>query len=454
MKIKTVVVTCFAILFPFLSETGLSDAAAQDGAQSEADRRYRQAFEAMTQDLSNPERAFEFVQAATEVGDIRGAIAALERILLINPGLPNIKAELGLLYLRTGAIETAERYLNEALESGEVPIAYRERITTALQRATELQARNRISGSLFAGGRFESNPDAAPTRAQFVLEGVGLIVEDRDIDRDSDFGVSAVADLTHVYDFGGQRGDNLETNLLLYNDEFFEVDEADFNFAELSIGPAFFLGNYQNPLKVRPFAVGSLMWLENTYYRSAFGVGLELATALADRTDGRLSFRGERQAYRESEENPDANLYTGQYYALNATVDHRLSPNLILSGTLLGAKKNAAQAFEDYQEIGAAIGATYFFADPFGQPDLPWSVSATAQYRNFDFDVPDPTINPNEKRDDDRWDVRLSAGVPVIDRLNAVISTSYTRNNSTIPNREYDNFTVGIGVSYRFSTAF
>jgi hypothetical protein len=49
----------------------------------------------MMQDLSDPERPFEFAEAAGEVDDVRGAIAALERILPLNPNLPNIALELG-----------------------------------------------------------------------------------------------------------------------------------------------------------------------------------------------------------------------------------------------------------------------------------------------------------------------------------------------------------------------
>jgi len=62
------------------------------GTLSDAERRYQQAFDAMRADLANPERSFEFVQAAIAVGDQRGAIAALERILQINPSLANIQA--------------------------------------------------------------------------------------------------------------------------------------------------------------------------------------------------------------------------------------------------------------------------------------------------------------------------------------------------------------------------
>ena len=65
---------------------------------SKLEREYQARFDAMMADLANPERSFEFVQIAVKTGDLRGAIAALERILKIQPDLSNIKLELGLQY--------------------------------------------------------------------------------------------------------------------------------------------------------------------------------------------------------------------------------------------------------------------------------------------------------------------------------------------------------------------
>ncbi len=79
---------------------------------SELERRYEETFDAMMADLDNPELSFQFVKVATEAGDLRGAISALERILLIKPNLANIKLELGILYLRLGANDLAETFLH------------------------------------------------------------------------------------------------------------------------------------------------------------------------------------------------------------------------------------------------------------------------------------------------------------------------------------------------------
>jgi Flp pilus assembly protein TadD len=49
------------------------------------------------------------------VGDIEGAISALERLLLIDANQPEVKLELGVLYYRLGSKEAALTSLEGAL---------------------------------------------------------------------------------------------------------------------------------------------------------------------------------------------------------------------------------------------------------------------------------------------------------------------------------------------------
>ena len=65
---------------------------------------YDAALERLLAAPSDPEASFDFAQAAIAASDPRAAIAALERILIFDPKLANIRLELGSLYLLVGAI--------------------------------------------------------------------------------------------------------------------------------------------------------------------------------------------------------------------------------------------------------------------------------------------------------------------------------------------------------------
>jgi tetratricopeptide (TPR) repeat protein len=78
---------------------------------------YEKAFQETLGKPSDPEALAKFAELAVGMGDIEGAISALERLLLIDSDQPEVKLELGVLYYRLGATEPARAYLEAARTS-------------------------------------------------------------------------------------------------------------------------------------------------------------------------------------------------------------------------------------------------------------------------------------------------------------------------------------------------
>ena len=55
------------------------------------------------------------------VGDLEGAVAALERMLIIEPDLPQVRMQLGTLYFQLGSLRHGLAYLNAVVAHEEVP---------------------------------------------------------------------------------------------------------------------------------------------------------------------------------------------------------------------------------------------------------------------------------------------------------------------------------------------
>jgi tetratricopeptide (TPR) repeat protein len=258
-----------------ISTTVWSPSADAQEAGSAVQERYQQAFDAMLADLSDPERSFRFARIAVEAGDVRGAISALERVLLLNPNLPNIKAELGYLYLQAGSSSTAEAYLTDAQQSGAVPPEVAARIEEIRAESRRQRARNRLTGSIFLGGRFETNANAGPGGEVDLFDpNLGVVDDARLRDEnaeDEDFSAIGIVDLQHRYDLGRQAGDNIETNLLFYGSQYYERDDVEIGLLDLDVGPNLNLGPADDPLRVRPFVTGSLLNLESDLDRRTAG---------------------------------------------------------------------------------------------------------------------------------------------------------------------------------------
>src|SRR5277367_6547888 len=74
---------------------------------------YDAAFDAMQRDPGNSDKALVYAEASVKIGNLEGAIGALERLLIFNPDLPRLQLEVGVLYYRLGSYTIARGYLME-----------------------------------------------------------------------------------------------------------------------------------------------------------------------------------------------------------------------------------------------------------------------------------------------------------------------------------------------------
>jgi tetratricopeptide (TPR) repeat protein len=411
---------------------------------------YDAAFEAMMADLGNPEKSFAYVVTAVEVGDLRGAIAALERVLLIRPDLANVKMELGLLYRAAGAPETAETYLAEAEASGEVPAEYQERLEQEIAAAQAARAPHRLTGSFFLGGRYETNANAGPDSRSVRIGSDVIPLLDEDTEQ-SDVSAIAALSLNHRYDLGRQSGDELLTDLVLYGNRY--ADETDSNVAliDLTVGPRFYWIDTDLPFNVRPFATGSVLWLADSFYRAQAGGGLSAEQTFHPRVRGDLTIRGVYQSLSSSSDNQNASDRTGPFFTLDPGLTFELTPSTYLRVRGRGQLKYAREDFESYAAVGGGVSLTQYFPSQFAALPSPWSASLSADYMHFRYDDPDPVLDPDSSQRDDRLDLGLSLNVPFAASWEAVAEVTYTDNNSNYDTEDFDNLAVMLGVTYRFS---
>lgn len=88
---------------------------------------YDTAFQETLRKPSDPTTLVGFAEIAIKVGDLEGAISALDRLLLIDGDQPEVKLELGVLYFRLGSFEAARNYLEEARISARASPTVKER---------------------------------------------------------------------------------------------------------------------------------------------------------------------------------------------------------------------------------------------------------------------------------------------------------------------------------------
>jgi tetratricopeptide (TPR) repeat protein len=101
-------------VYPVGSYADVNDKAA---LQQEFDQKF-------TQMMNNPadiDITMQYANLAVQLENYEAAIPALERILLFNPDLPRVKAQLGVMYFNLNSFEMAKSYLTDAKKGKNVP---------------------------------------------------------------------------------------------------------------------------------------------------------------------------------------------------------------------------------------------------------------------------------------------------------------------------------------------
>ncbi|MBT4355833.1 MAG: tetratricopeptide repeat protein, partial [Rhodospirillaceae bacterium] len=148
----------FVISFLFLSANYFSALAqgVNPNTPDQIRRAYDKAFETMFKDPGNLEKTFSFAGLAIKAGDFEGAISSLERMLILDPNLPRIRYELGVLYFKLGSYDVAATYFEELLEDKNTPKTLVEKAAPFIEEIENRLTNHSFSGSTFSGIKYQT----------------------------------------------------------------------------------------------------------------------------------------------------------------------------------------------------------------------------------------------------------------------------------------------------------
>ncbi len=100
-----------ALIFGLLM--GFASAAVAQASPAQSSAKLDAAFQAMLKEPRSVDLAMRYAETATELGDYEAAIPPLERLLMFNPDLPQVKLEVGVLYFLLNSHIMATKYMKE-----------------------------------------------------------------------------------------------------------------------------------------------------------------------------------------------------------------------------------------------------------------------------------------------------------------------------------------------------
>ncbi|MBM3490964.1 MAG: tetratricopeptide repeat protein [Alphaproteobacteria bacterium] len=430
-----------------------SGAVAQDPSTT-IEAQFDRAFRDILADPANLDKTFRYAELAIQAQDFEAAISALERMLLFNPDLPRVRLELGVLYFRLGSYAIARAYLTRAVEGPNVPDDVKARVAVYLEEIDKRLSPHRLSGSVYGGVRYQTNANSAPTQPGITLNVLGAPVTvnlDSRSTKKNDYNFFASGTLRHTYDPQLQSGDVFESELLVYVTRQNEQHQTELTLFEFTSGPrAQFWRDMVDDATIRPYVIGNYAMLEDADYFNAAGGGINFTKQFTSEISTELNFQGKQKNFQSTAARPTANQQDSFEQGVRFDLRYQFRPDIVLGAFASYVQDSADAGFNAKQErtIGASYAQTY--EAPFGVTESRWTSSLTASLGTIGYHSPDPTIDPNNKRDEQEWRANLVTAIPVSEAWALIANLQRTVVDSNFKNFTYTNTAGSIGASYRF----
>lgn len=422
-----------------------SDAAARAAAEQAEDLGPPVTYDQLLAAPDDVALNLRYVEQQLRAGNVRGALAALERVLALQPENARARLLYALVLFRLDNLVEAERELL-AVRPLPMPDQLRAEIDRYLAQIEQRRRATRFSASLSIGGHYDTNRDAAPSSGQ--VRAVGI---DGDTTTgEDDFALLGIGTFEVRHDLGLQAKHDLFGRVSLLWDEQLELPQQDLQALFLEAG-----GTWRDPdVTVIPSLTYSNLRLNREQYLEAFGAKLraehrvdDLAQAFGEAHLQYQDFDGVRRTGRKSGAGvptaPAANLMTGTRFDFDTGLVLTLAPEHQITVSIGFVTKGATESYNAYD--GGRIQASHIWLLGEGQ-----FLIGALSFERLIYDEVDPIVDPEIVRRDNTYRARLTYGTPLStlfgddlpDGLGDVVWTAtaeVTRAVSNLPNYSYWN---------------
>ncbi|MEX6507569.1 hypothetical protein [Jiella sp. M17.18] len=423
---------------------------AEPGALAQIRTRREALFARMLANPSDLDTAFEYAALSSQAGDLEAAIATLERMLIFAPGLPRLQLELGVLYYRLGAYETAKTYFQGALGAPNVPEPVKAKVESYLAAIDKDQQIDTFSGIIVSGVRWQSNANAAPQDSRIRLNGVDFLLNGSALGQ-SDVNGFVAGSFRYSHDLQNQ-GDRLEATLKTYGALYADHDELNTGLAELTVGPVFDLERFEIArASLEIYGILGGVTLNSDPYLASGGVGMNFVKVIDPRTRVILTGEYRYEDFHDTILRPTSSNRNGDRYRGALSFQHQFLSNLIGYATVEADRRDADAAFESVTEVDITVGGKLNFSAPFTMPTSdPWTAGLAVGYVHRDYDSPDPVFSSTIAQEVHEGFVEGTLEVPIRDGWSVQASASYRDVHSNYDLYTYDNVSTSLGIAKRF----
>jgi tetratricopeptide (TPR) repeat protein len=353
--------------------------------------------------LANPDDIdinFAYAQIQIARGDVRGAAATLERILLVEPDLPRVRMLYAVVLFRLDQLDEAEREFAR-LRDLDMPDSLRAELERYSREARLRRQTTRTTVTLSFGQFWDSNVNSAPRRGQSLASDFELKLDESSL-RTSDFGTQTLVRIDSTYDAGYQARHRWQIGARYLREDYQRMERYVPQLGGLDAGLAFDLA----PFTLTPTIYGNHYRIAKQQAVNSVGTRLKLDYALTGTTQLYGFQEVERQRYYAMALSSVAPDDTGFQYATGLGFATQYQPALRFSVEVARVRKVAVYGYRSFKGHSLTVGHTFLLGGgAFAQIEGYWRVD--------NYDSGDSTVSEFTRRRDRPLEGRALVGVPV-----------------------------------------
>ncbi len=430
------------------------DAAAAAAVQSREQSDVRAVtFSDVLKDPDNVELNFDYARTLVAQGDLKGASATLERMLLNNPELAQVRLFYAIVLYRLDSLDEAEREL-KSISNLPMPDSLRKEIQGYLDRIAYRKKLTRFSASLSFGSSYDSNRNAAPRSGGVLFLDIPLEVPDNQREH-SDKSLLSIGSLRVRHDLGYQEKHEVFAGLAFFRQDDLHLNDQSLQSYVFDIG-----GTYKSDwVNVTIQPSHTRIRLADQSYYTATGGRFRLDKKVDNSFDVYSEYLGLYEKFRGITTSPSSVDRTGGRQEIHTGFNWTVMPTLQLNFEYDYIRKNTRESYVAYDGYALQGNLTYLM-------DGGQFLLLTASGERDVYDDADGFVSAMRRRDT-IFRVRGTYGAPIgffadlatgdagtlpdyISDITFTGALEWLDNASNLPNYDYSNLKAQFLVTKRW----
>jgi len=402
-------------------------------------------FGQMLENPDDPDLNYAYARTQVRKGDLKGAAGTLERMLMVNPGLYDIRLFYGLVLYRLDNLPEARRELQYVRRS-KAPVALRNEAAHFLKEIKKKQNLTSVSGGLSAGAEYDSNRNASPASEKrlFLDTPLDLTGSSRKRD-DTSFLFLGSAEIRRIV--SAQKKHDVFGAVSYYRADQDKVTEISLQALSFKLGGTYRAGRAE----LKPTLIYDRILLAREKFLVNTGVGLRLERKLSKVTDYSLEAKyiyQDHLSVSDIASNPERR---GGFYGFSASAGRVLTTVMKLNADMNFSAKQAQKDYNSYNEMAFGLRHSWLLGKGI--------FLLSSAYIGRDIYRAEDSVISSKKRRDTTFRGGVVGGLPLssmhrklsgIKDLALTLTLEHFRSSSNITNYTYANNKAALLLNYRW----